>query len=92
MMDFMSRQMIACDEAAFLISYRQENKLSCRQQMQLRVHLVSCHFCRKYEKQIAQLNQVVVQYRDNCQDSDPKHKLPESDCQRIQKALLEELD
>ena len=53
----MSRRMIACDEASFLISYQQDNRLGFKRWMQLKMHLLTCHLCRKYASQINELNQ-----------------------------------
>lgn len=84
---FMSKRMIACDEASFLISYRQDQKLSFKQQMQLNIHLMSCHLCRKYASQIAQLNTAVEKYRDECESGTCHHQLPE-DCKAEMKAVV----
>ena len=56
MMVFMSKRMIACDEASFLISYKHDNRLGFKKWWQLKMHLLSCHLCRKYAHQIEQLN------------------------------------
>ena len=76
MMVFMSRHMIACDEASFLISYRLDKRLGFRKWMQLKMHLIVCHLCRKYARQIEQLNQAVIKYRDTCNSGTCHHHLP----------------
>jgi len=63
-MVFMSKRMIACDEAGFLISKERDDKLSFREKISLRIHLMTCHFCRKYEKQIKQLHNLLGIYRE----------------------------
>lgn len=87
MMVFMSKRMIACDEAGFLISFRLDAKLSFKQQMQLKVHLMTCHLCRKYASQIAQLNSAVEKYRDDCNSGTCHHHLPE-DCKADMEAVV----
>ena len=39
-MVFMSKRMIACDEASFLISYRHDQKLGIKRWWQLKMHLL----------------------------------------------------
>ncbi|MEN8158385.1 MAG: hypothetical protein ABFS10_15640 [Bacteroidota bacterium] len=73
----MSKRMIACDEAAFLISCKQENRLGFRRWWQLKMHLLTCHLCRKYEKQIAQLNRLVGRYREEVNSEACQHHLTE---------------
>jgi len=90
-MAFMARRMIACDEAAYLVSYRSDNKLGLRRWMQLNMHLLSCHLCRKYASQIEQLNRVVHEYAHQCTDKDGTHHLGHDQHQRIEKALVDEL-
>ena len=89
MMASMSKRMMSCDEASFLISYKQENKLSYKQRMQLGFHIFSCHLCRKYDKQISQLNKLVERYRQRSEDPACMHHLCQEDHQRIEKALEE---
>lgn len=79
MVVFMSKRMIACDEASFLISYRSDNNLGFKRRMQLRMHLLSCHLCRKYVTQLEELNKVVDRYREQCSSETCHHHLPE-DC------------
>ncbi len=43
--------MISCKEATFLISKKEENKLSFVEKIKLKMHLLICSFCRLFEKQ-----------------------------------------
>lgn len=92
MMVFMSRQMIACDEASFLISYRHENRLGFRRWWQLQMHLLTCHLCRKYARQIDQLNHAVKHYSESCSHDTCQHHLPEEASVKIKHALSKELN
>jgi hypothetical protein len=91
MMVFMSKRMIACDEASYLMSYREENPLNFKRRMQVRMHLLSCHLCRKYEKQLRQLNSCMDRYRATCDDPACMHHLPPEKHLHIEKVLVEEL-
>lgn len=92
MMIFMSKRMIACDEAGFLISYHQDNRLGFMRWMQLKMHLLSCHICRKYVKQIKQLDHQVAEYRVNSMSEPCQHHLSEKSCTQIQEVVDKELN
>ena len=92
MMLFMSRHMIACDEASYLVSYKHDNRLGFRRWWQLRIHLLTCHLCRKYASQIGQLNHAVDQYRESCSNGTHEHHLSEEAGAKIQHAVSKELN
>jgi len=87
----MSKRMIACDEAGFLISYRQDKRLGLFQWMQLQMHLLACHLCRKYAIQIKQLDHQVAEYRVNSGHESCQHHLSEKACTKMQTAVNKEL-
>ncbi len=92
MMVYMSKRMIACDEASFLISLREDHRLGFRRWWQLKMHLLTCHLCRKYAHQIGQLNHSLEVYRDQCSNELCEHHLsPEADS-RISKVVTRELN
>lgn len=92
MVVFMSKHMIACDEASFLISYKHENRLGFKQWWQLNMHLLSCHLCRKYARQIDQLNATLKQYRESCNQKPCIHNLTVESSARIQQTVEAELN
>ncbi|MEO6231554.1 MAG: hypothetical protein ABJB11_03135 [Ferruginibacter sp.] len=49
----MKKLILSCKRATYLISLKEEGKLSFRQRMQLRTHLSICSMCKKFEKQTA---------------------------------------
>lgn len=89
---FMSRKMIACDEASFLISYRLDHRLGAYPWMQLKMHLLTCHLCRKYASQIKELNIVVDQYREGRSSEVCHHHLPFDCREEIQEHISRELN
>jgi hypothetical protein len=91
MMVFMSKRMIACDEASFLISYRCDKHLGFKRWMQLQLHLLSCHLCRKYASQIEQLNTAVDHYREECSSESCHHNLPEDCRAEMEHVVIREL-
>lgn len=88
----MSRRMIACDEASFLISYGHDNKLGFRRKIQLNMHLLTCHLCRKYVRQIKQLNLAVDRYREGCAHPDCQHHLDGEAGLKIQQVVSRQLN
>ena len=91
MIVFMSKRMIACDEASFLISYHQDNRLGFMKWMQLKMHLLTCHLCRKYNIQIKQLDQKVAEYRLSSTKECCQHHLSDTACTKIQQVVSKEL-
>jgi hypothetical protein len=91
MMVFMYRRMIACDEASYLVSYQYDNKLGVRKWMALKMHLISCHLCRKYASQLKQLAHAMERYREGCSES-CHHHLPEGADLKIQAVVSRELN
>ena len=89
---FMSKRMIACDEASYLVSFREDQKLGFRKWMQLKMHLLSCHLCRKYAKQIGELSHSMKVYREACSHESCSHHLPAEAGTRIGQELKRELN
>ena len=92
MMVFMSKRMIACDEASFLISLREDRKLNFRRWWQLKMHLLTCHLCRKYAKQIGELNYSMEVYRKGCSTESCTHHLSPEAGSHMEKAVSRELN
>jgi len=92
MMVFMSKRMIACDEASFLISMREDRKLGFRKWWQLKMHLLTCHLCRKYASQIEEMSHSMEQYREGCNHESCSHHLSPEVGARINKELDQELN
>ena len=89
---FMSKRMIACDEASFLISYRSDHRLGFFRWWQLKWHLLSCHLCRKYARHIGVLNKSLVVYRDQCSHESCGHHLSPEAGKRITQGIRQELN
>jgi len=43
--------MLSCDTATFLITKSDYHKLGCKENLQLRMHLMGCKLCRSFNKQ-----------------------------------------
>ena len=88
---FMSKRMIACDEASFLISVREDRRLGFRRWWQLKMHLLSCHLCRKYARQVGELRYTMEVYRDGCSHESCAHHLSPEAGSRIGEEISREL-
>ncbi len=91
LMVFMSKGMISCDEASFLISRSYDDKLTFRQKFKLKMHLLSCYLCRRYEKQLAQLNDAVINYKGSCEHTHCEHTLTKEAKVKISQHVNKEL-
>ena len=49
----MHRVMLSCDAATFLMTKKEYKKLSCKENLQLKMHLMGCKFCRAFNDQNA---------------------------------------
>lgn len=52
-MKLMKSMMISCEKATFLISKKEEGKLTIGEYLILSFHLAMCKFCKLFEKQSA---------------------------------------
>jgi hypothetical protein len=49
-----------CRKATFLIEKKQENELTAREAMELKLHLAGCYICRVFEEQSILINAMVA--------------------------------
>lgn len=47
--------MVNCKEATFLMSKKEEGKLSLKEKFNLTIHTSMCSFCRRFEKQASKI-------------------------------------
>lgn len=50
-MKSMDKIMLSCDTATLLITKGEFTRLMCVEQLQLKMHLAGCKFCRRFKKQ-----------------------------------------
>ena len=48
---FMNKLMLSCEDATFLITIKPFRKLSLVERIQLRMHLLACIYCDRFNKQ-----------------------------------------
>lgn len=79
----MHYMMLSCDTATFYITKRDYKKLSCKENFQLKLHLMGCHLCRSFNKQNAFLSDkiAIMQQNPPAAEISPEKKI------EIEKAL-----
>jgi len=60
----MNKEKIAynCQKATFLIEKKQSDKITLKEQLELKYHLVGCTVCRLFEQQSELINSVVKKH------------------------------
>jgi hypothetical protein len=77
---------LSCKAAARLQSEALDHKLTLRQQLGLRIHLVLCRWCSRYGKQIALIHEAARSRSDEMEKSVPQ-QLSDEARERIRKQL-----
>jgi len=49
--------MISCHDASFLISKKEDTRLTFSEKIKLKMHLMGCYLCRRFQKEIAMLSE-----------------------------------
>ena len=60
----MQYMMLSCDNATFLMTKKDYQKLKCKENLQLRMHLMGCKFCRAFNKQNAILSEHLAKLKE----------------------------
>jgi hypothetical protein len=76
----------SCKSASRLQSEALDHKLSLRQRLGLRIHLVLCEWCRRYGKQIAFVRDAAHSHPDEVAKSMPQ-QLSDESRERIRRYL-----
>ncbi len=86
--------MLNCKEATKLLSDSLEQPLPLLGRAGLKMHLLMCRFCSRFEKQLLFMRQLIHLYEKQRQEDD--HPSPDSPCltpearERMKKALRED--
>jgi len=58
-MSYLKKIIHNCKKATFLIDKKEMGRISLREHIELRIHLIGCSFCRIYGKQSRAINNMV---------------------------------
>lgn len=75
--------MLSCDKATFYITKRDYQKLSCKENLQLNMHLMGCKICRAFNRQ----NAIISRQLNILKEEPPITKLSESKRVEIQQVF-----
>jgi len=76
----------SCKDVSELVSQSLDRKLSLRERITVRLHLMMCDMCTNYRRQILFMHQAVRQLK---QRNAPTARLPEDAKDRIKKRIEE---
>lgn len=79
-----------CRQATFLIEKKQIKKLTFRENVELRIHLMGCSVCRIFQKQSILINRMVKNLIHDSQNKD--RKLDDDFKQNLQDKIEDELN
>ncbi len=78
--------MISCKEATYLISKKEEGKITMVERLKLSFHLMMCRFCKMFEKQ----NNFIAHHTRQMEDVLSPHDdgtLPDSIKEKIKRSM-----
>ena len=78
--------MLDCKHASRLVSQSMDRRLSLRERLGLRLHLLLCDACTQFSKHMALLQQAARQWRSRV-ENDSRVSLPDDARQRIAAAV-----
>jgi hypothetical protein len=78
--------MLSCKQASRLLSQSLDRRLSWRERMGLRLHLMMCDVCQRFGRQIVMMRRA-VRLMVNAKEQDEQVRLPEEAKGRIAKVI-----
>jgi predicted anti-sigma-YlaC factor YlaD len=78
MMNIMGKLLPSCDEVSRLTSKAMDEKLSLREKIGVRFHLMMCKWCRNFHKQMHLLREVIHKGSNNPPESKKSSLSPEA--------------
>ena len=82
--------MISCHDATYLISKKQEEKLSFAERIKLAIHLMYCKYCNRFNKQTKQITLSIKKMNEKMRKNSVNLKLTEEQKKRIEEAMRKE--
>ena len=92
LMNMMSKMMLSCESAGMLICKKQHETLKLSEKINLKLHLLSCRLCRRFEQDIIHVNTGIDHYKEHSDTNLPEHKLDDNQKDSIRKKLEAEIN
>lgn len=84
--------MFNCKKVTRLVSESLDRKLSLDQRMGMRIHLMMCKFCSRYQEQLFFLRKTARRYSESSEDSGLSIQLPSDVGKRIKESMARFLE
>ena len=84
--------MFNCKKVTRLVSESLDRKLSLDQRMGMRIHLMMCKFCSRYQEQLFFLRKTARLYSESSEDSGLSIQLPSDVGKRIKESMARFLE
>jgi hypothetical protein len=79
--------MISCDQATYLLSKNQHEEIGFITKFKIKMHLVMCVYCRRYEKQIKFLDKIIIKIKSAPNLNSFQHKLTSEQKEKIAESI-----
>ena len=76
----------SCDIITHKISKSMDHNISMRERLQIKLHILGCKLCKRYQKQLTTLNDAFENYAQD-ETTDQKDTLSDEARQKIKKIL-----
>lgn len=86
-METKNKLMITCKESTYLVSKKQQDKLSFLEKMQLQFHLIICSYCRRFANQIDFITKGIVRLRSRIEKQSTSISLSNEQKEKMKEAL-----
>jgi hypothetical protein len=83
--------LISCEKSTFLISKRQHEMLSKGERLKISIHLLTCHACRSFARQINYLSIGINKMNNELNKGTSLFKLSAEEKSRIHQKFSDEL-
>ena len=84
--------MFNCKKVTYLVSESLDRKLALHQRMGMRMHLMMCKFCSRYQEQLLFLSKTARQYSERSEEPDPSIQLSSDVGKRIKESMIRFLE
>ena len=91
LMSFASKMMLSCESASLLICKKQHEKLNLKEKISLRMHLLSCNLCRRFEDDMLVLQKGMDHYKNCTDDACVHHHLDDKQKASISQGIENQL-
>jgi hypothetical protein len=88
----MKHWMFNCKKVTHLVSESLDRKLSLYQRMGMRIHLMMCKFCSRYQEQLLFLRKTARLYSESSEDPDLSIELSSEVGKRIKESMVRFLE